>query len=766
MGPGLPNPMMWGSGDPLDDLARIDRSLRMRESATPYLSWTPPGAGNRTVWTWFGWLKPSFIDEMALFLAGGTSQNFSMLSLAVSGAIRTTTKISDVYSTDYYTPSLFRDNSAHRHVVIARNGSTTHRIWVNGILVGDVPSPSGANSFFNSVTAHYIGRRPFLTNAPIDGELSHCGWVDGQALTGPDFGQLHPKTGQFRPKTKEGIRAAVAAGGGARNGWGGNGFFLTFDDPTSTTTLCYDRSQSDTDTTGNNWTATNISLTPGTTYDSVVDTPTDNYCVLNSLDKHAGIAVTQGGLYAALSTNIAGTGAVRGSIPVSSGKWYWELTVGTIPAGRPYMSVGIAPVSGLNVSAINTFGFGSANESYAYLSSNGNKMTGGVASAYGTAWPTTGVIIGVAMDMDAGTLEFFRNGVSQGVAFTGISGTVAPAVGLYTDPASSPMAMSAYANFGQQPFSYTPPAGFKALSTKNIPFPPAARPGDCFVAKTDSGANIKATLEAASPWDKWIRAYKRLGDVAEGWRWEFWDDPGYYLDTSSQAGKAAFPALAGTSYVGYALKVSPATGIATGTFTHVNGTPSVISDGLSNARKMVALKRVDIGSTSDWPTYHPDLTAGKLLYLNSTAAETTDASISSVTASGFTAAAALPSGTYRWISAAEIVGLVKLFKHAGNGVADGPFDLCRISPLLAMVKRSIGGVGDFNVHDIARSPTNDTADERLRLNTSDVETSAALLDLTSSGVKVRNTTTDYNASGSTYVGLAIAAAPFRYANAR
>ena len=285
---------------------------------------------------------------------------------------------------------------------------------------------------------------------------------------------------------------------------------------------------------------------------------------------------------------------------------------------------------------------------------------------------------------------------------------------------------------------------------------------DAFVAKTDSGENIKAVLEAASPWDKWIRIYKKR-DAAEGWRWQFWDDMANFLDSSSTATKAAFPALSGTSYVGYALKVSAKNGIATGRLLHINGANSVITDGLANSRKVVMLRNEAVGN---WFFYHPDLTAGKLLYLNLTNAETTDATINSVTASGFTVADALASGTYRWIALAEIDGFLKLFKSTGNGSVDGPFEGLGLSPAL-ILRKVASTTGNGFVKDAARQPYNSASASPLLINQTTPETTdIGDYDFLSNGSKPRNGSPWMNTSGATYAGLAFAAFPFRYANAR
>jgi hypothetical protein len=114
----------------------------------------------------------------------------------------------------------------------------------------------------------------------------------------------------------------------------------------------------------------------------------------------------------------------------------------------------------------------------------GNKYLSGSISAYGSTY-TANDIIGVAYDADAGSITFYKNNTSQG-AITGFSGTKYPAVGAGggTNPQYT-------ANFGQRPFAYTAPSGFKALVTTNLPEPTVVQGDDHFntVLYTGDGSN-------------------------------------------------------------------------------------------------------------------------------------------------------------------------------------------------------------------------------------------------------------------------------------
>lgn len=455
---GIPNPMLWGGGDPLDELGKIERSVRLRSAATAHFSRTFAAPTNQKKWTWACWVKrgrvnPGITDTM--ICAATDVNNKSYLRFESNGPLVFSDVVSGSATSSKVSSALFRDVASHNHVVMhydTDNATAADRIrlYVGGVRITSFSSSTdptlGYAGRINSAMAHTIGRQ---VTEYLDGYLSHIAFIDGKNIDPSAFCQSHPRTGQWRPKSKAAIRAAVAAGGGPRNGWGTNGFFLPFDDITSLTTLGYDRSQSDTDTTGNNWTANNISLTAGATYDSMLDTPTNVLPTFNPLVPTVSSAVLKNGNLTVGGVN--GTFArVVSTQPVSAGVVIWEAQT----AGN----VGIVKLPLLSMTSNGSFGSG-ANE-YAYRS-DGQKNLNGTTSAYGAPFSSADVITGV-LDLDAGTLAFYKNGISQGVAFSGLSGVFL--VGM--DQGSS--GGDGNINFGQRPFSH-PVAGAKVICTKNLP---------------------------------------------------------------------------------------------------------------------------------------------------------------------------------------------------------------------------------------------------------------------------------------------------------
>lgn len=763
IGPGIANPMLWGSTDPLDGIGVIARSVRFRSAAGACISRTPASAGNRKKWGLRLWAKRGHlggsIGGVGLFSAQQDTGNRFDIGFDASDKLRVYQLVgSSTVQIDLTSTRAFRDPAAHFELnVRCDTDAGGIVIEVNGeavTMTGTQPA-AGLQTFVNATVPHYIARTPTFVSATFDGYVSAVSFVDGNNPAASSYGQTHAATGQWRPKLQSAVKALVDAGGG-------NSYLLMFGDTTSLTTLCADSSAK-----GNNWTATNVSLTAGASYDSMLDTPTNNH----PLVVHEGVpyGLVEGALYAGNSGTLNVWLEYLSTIEMRSGKWYVEVRfsepTGAVTGPNPahYVAVGIRAGQ---KAAYGSFP-GDNTDSYGWHG-NGAKYNAAASSAYGTATGTYGDILQIAYDGDSNKLYFGLNGTwfassdpasGSNPAFVIPPGAYRFAFGAYcTNGYMSHMKV----NFGQRPFAYTPPSGFKSLCTKNLPVrTPVMRAASAFTAVTDSGANVAATLAAAAPFSSWIRIYKRR-DAAEGWRWQFSDDSANYLDSSSTAAKAAFPALAGSSYVGYALKVAAANGIATGRLTHVSGAADVVADGLATARKVVILKNEASGS---WYVYHPDLTPGKLLYLEQVAAETADSSIGSVTASGFTVAAALPSGTYRWIALAEISGFLRLGKYTGNSSADGPAASCGLAPALTLTKVIAGGTSSWGCIDSARDTYN-VSGSSLSLDRNIAEAAGTnYLDQLSNGFKLRQYTYNANTSGTTMVYVAIGQA-FRYANAR
>lgn len=165
---------------------------------------------------------------------------------------------------------------------------------------------------------------------------------------------------------------------------------------------------------------------------------------LNSVDKSGNITLSGANLVADITASTAG--AVRATTAKTSGKWFFEAKLNTAPSAS---SVGVMPGTDSLSSDV-----GTANDAYGYKS-NGQKRNNATNTSYGASYGANAVI-GVAVDLTAGAITFLKNGVAQTQAFSGVSGTLYPAVYL----SSTGTAGRFTVNFGATAFAYTVPYGY------------------------------------------------------------------------------------------------------------------------------------------------------------------------------------------------------------------------------------------------------------------------------------------------------------------
>jgi len=191
--------------------------------------------------------------------------------------------------------------------------------------------------------------------------------------------------------------------------------------------------------------------------DIVPDSPTNNFCTLNPLDNN-NVTLLQGTLQHN-DDGSDGWNGVRSTFGVSSGKWYWEV----LPT--PVGSVSCVSVC-TNELPLNTLPGQNHNTGVTYYpNATLYKETNGVGVSYGATY-STGDIIGVLLDMDAGSVTFYKNNSSQGSASSNLlsyGDTWFPCGATYYSGSSQLF------NFGQDPtFGGTKPVGNYAFNTAKI----------------------------------------------------------------------------------------------------------------------------------------------------------------------------------------------------------------------------------------------------------------------------------------------------------
>ena len=772
---------------------KIQRSLRFRSAASAYFNRTPASTGNRQVMTFSFWMKRGLLtyssNYLMLFNAYPGSSAVDIIAFSPSSdSLRVW--FNGSASADLITTQVFRDPSAWYHVVVAidttqATASNRIKMYVNGSQItsfstATYPTQNYSTYWNSSSYVSAIGANLNGPQAYFDGYLAEVNFIDGQALTPSSFGQTDAVTGVWQPKKYAGT-------------YGTNGFYLPFSDNTSATTLAYDKSGN-----SNNWTPNNISTTAGATYDSMTDVPTltsataANYCTWNPLNFTTGFGIADGNLNA----NIPNIRGVSATIGMASGKWYAETTL----SQTGVLGITLATYSNSAASATPFEVTGG----YGYITT-GNKRNAGMDSAYGASYTSTD-IIGIAFDADAGTLTFYKNGTSQGTAFTGIPANTYVFAAYGASGTTNPT--NAVLNCGQRPFSYTPPTGFKALNAFNLPDPTIKKPNQYMDASLYNGTGSNQTITNTAGFQPDLVWLKKRGGSSGTAQWHMLADSvrgtGDTLSSNQTdaeyTGKTSVTAFNSNGfnlgadlttnpyygwnintdyYVGWQWKKGATPGFDIVTYDG-NGANRTVSHSLGVAPKTIIVKAraAANGVNRSWCVWHTALSSTEVIFLDQTAAKSTGATTywnsTLPTASVFSlgtennvnnsTGGVTPYVAYLF---AEIAGFSKFGSYTGNGSADGPFVYCGFRPKYVMAKRSDSGAYDWFEFDSARETYN-VMFSHLKPNTSGAEDTGVkpFIDFTSNGFKLRTSNNMANASGGTYIFACFAENPFKYSLAR
>jgi hypothetical protein len=791
-----------GGGNPSGPTFPVQRSVRLRSSASAYFGRTLTTPTNNKIWTWSAWVKrgkASGASAAALHLFGtgsgsndaGTTQiYFESESLILGG-----------YSTPWLkSNAVYRDPSAWYHIVVAWDNSNATaanraKLYVNGVeityAIDNRASLSTTSTYgINQAVLHTIGawswnNGTFAQPEYYDGYLTEINFIDGQALTPTSFGAYN-SYGVWSPSKYTGS-------------YGTNGFYLNFQDNSGATATTIGKDSSG---NGNNWTPNNISVTAGVTYDSMLDVPTNtsatnaNFATLNPLRPTSSGGFSNGNL-----TGTAETGTQQGlcstiTLPWT-GKWYAEV----IFASNTFNMCGVTSVDKL-AADINTVG----QQSVLYYALNGNKFVNGTGTAYGATYTTE--TIGIAFDGVAGTVTFYKANVSQG-AITLPSSTVNY---VFCQLNAAGAAIAANWNFGQRPFTYTPPTGFIALNTYNLPAPTipngAAYMAASLYTGTGAALSVANTVNGVSfqPDFVWVKGRSgatdhALYDSVRGTTKQL-ESNTTTAETTEATGLTAFGTSGFTvgalaqmntntaTYVGWQWKASnaaavtntsgsitsqvsanPSAGFSIVTYTGT-GANATVGHGLGITPKMVIVK-VRSGPLG-WITYHANQAASPangFMSLNLTLAYTADATVfnntlptSTTIALGNNVNVNNLTSTYVAYCFSEIAGYSKFGSYTGNGSTDGPFVYLGFRPRFILFKNTTAY--NWQILDTSRATYNQGT-VTLFPNLSDAEnTTATQYDILSNGFKIRTSDAGSNGSGNAIIYACFAENPFNYSLAR
>lgn len=184
---------------------------------------------------------------------------------------------------------------------------------------------------------------------------------------------------------------------------------------------------------------------PIATTQTPVTTVTQNYSTLNPNDRWWSLVLSNWNL--TIDNPSSTWYSIRSTVAKSYWKWYSEYT---IISSWLWILIWVWNSS----ASINNYVWSDSN-GWSYYNT-GKKINNVTQLTYWTTY-TTGDIIGIALDMTSWTVTYYKNWVSQWVAFTWLIGSI------YTMISTLWPNGKVTANFGATPFTY-PVSGFNSLT--------------------------------------------------------------------------------------------------------------------------------------------------------------------------------------------------------------------------------------------------------------------------------------------------------------
>ena len=452
----------------------IDNSLKFESDNSERMSFTPSSAvaSERRKHTISFWIKRTELGSTQYIYEWGSSEGDylrNFLRFQSDDTLRYATS----YNTIINTTRVFRDTSAWYHIVIqtdtvqSSNSDTKFWMYVNGELEASSTAFNVNDTMaFANNSQHDIGFTSVDNGAYGNYYLTEFNAVGGLKLAPTEFGEYDEDSGIWKPKAYTGS-------------YGTNGFYLDFE---SSGSLGADSSGN-----GNDFTLNNI-----TSADQATDTPTNNFCTMNALDRTDGNIRNQEGGTKITTDGGSSWCTMMATMGITKGKWYWEAQRASSDGNNIFAGVADSQDIYVPYSAAAKYYLGNVanSTSVGWYFDNGQVYNGDATFAA----PSADDKVMIALDFDNQAIYFGVNGTwgnssnpESGASKTGASvyafnnanwdNFCMPAFTVY-------QGQSVKVNFGGYTcisissgnsdedgygnFEYAPPSGYYALCSKNL----------------------------------------------------------------------------------------------------------------------------------------------------------------------------------------------------------------------------------------------------------------------------------------------------------
>ena len=456
---------------------KVANSCRFNQADTAYMHKTPSSSGSQRTFTFSTWWKQGDLGSSSVIFSSGESDGDPNFAIYYNSSQQLNVLYYEGSSLlQLITNAQYRDPSAWYHICVAidtTQSTNTDRakIYINGSQVTSLGTATYCNQNVDisiNTSSYRMAIGAGVSNGDVaDGYAAETVFIDSSALAPTSFGEFDDDTPTiWKPIDVSGLT------------FGTNGFYCDYEDSAN---LGNDANG------GTDLTEVNLAAA-----DQATDTPTNNFCTLNPLSKDE-MTFAEGNCKVTQASDDGGGSRTddnaRGTIGVSSGKWYWEVkcTGGSTPVVVGICFDELKMGSDLSGST-GVYAIQNASATNAYKRENGT-----TAETSGFTNPAVNDIINVALDMDNGKLYIGINGTYENQAgSTGnpASGSNETFSSISTNYFWLPWIESrgdnqvAECNFGGCPvfsissgnadangygnFEYAVPSGYLALCTKNL----------------------------------------------------------------------------------------------------------------------------------------------------------------------------------------------------------------------------------------------------------------------------------------------------------
>ena len=790
----------------------IGSSMRFSSENSASLSRAPSSPGNKKTFTWSGWVKLCKAASMRLFGSGTATDEVTDLHIdGTGGNLRFRDKSGDNLRKE--TTASLRDPSSWYHIVCAvdvtqASNSNRVKLYINGTLQTAFDQDDtfvDRNTYINRTGGNgmVLGKRSFDAASFLEGYMAEVHFIDGTQLTADTFGEL--KEGVWIPKLVTGVT------------YGTNGFYLKFDQTGSGTPSS---STMGADSSGNNNHFSQSNINPADS--NLPDSPTNKFCTMNHLRNYGGDDIEIGGCK--FVSGSSEYGPATSTFAVSSGKWYAELDQNS--ATTTFAFGGVRTETKLSTG----FGLGNAGSfSYRQGGTKGIEGTYTSYGASWSQNDIIGMALNLddnevtfyKNNSSQGTFSITAGEYS--IACADDTSSAAGAVNLNFGADSSFNNRRTKANNpdenGYGDFFYSPPSGYLCLCAANLPEPTISplngdQPSDHFSTLLFDGTGssptsftgvgfqpdllwIKRRDSASNGHHIWYDAIRggtnalrsstdgaeaQFGNTvitafgADGFTIQGTDGP-----NASGYNNVAWSWLAGNSTssnsdgsISSTVSVNAKAGFSIVAYTGSGATSQqTVGCGLSwsGKEKVVIIKNRDI--SDHWFVNSSILSANKLLTLDQANDDSQENSSGYITyeSNGFRTYNGSNmlnlANDYIAYCFHEVEGYSKFGSFTGTGETDGPFVFTGFRPAWLMWKRT-SDTNQWVMNDDTRNPNNPN-NQVIYANLYDADSTGEgiVTDFVSNGFKLRSSTAgNANTNNSTYIYMAFAEMPFKYANAR